>query len=111
MSWIEAAERSCFRRFYSARLGYVKRKYTYGEFEMDSWRDVFENKITTAEHAVSHVTAGSTVNIPIFAPRSLLDALWSRRGALPDVRLQFNAPTYHPGWFEPGGDHSFHVDF
>lgn len=78
---------------------------------MDSWRDLFEKKVTSAEHAVSHVAAGSTVNIPIFAPRSLLDALWSRRDALHGVQLQFNAPTYNPGWFEANGDHAFNLDF
>lgn len=78
---------------------------------MSVWRNDFEKKITSAEHAVSQVKNGSAINIPIFAPRSLLDALWVRRDELADVRLLFNAPTYNPGWFDPNTDHPFGVDF
>ena len=78
---------------------------------MSVWRNDFEKKITSAEHAVSQVKSGSAINIPIFAPRSLLDVLWVRRDELADVRLLFNAPTYNPGWFDPNTDHPFGVDF
>ncbi|MEE4283278.1 MAG: acetyl-CoA hydrolase/transferase C-terminal domain-containing protein [Pseudomonadales bacterium] len=78
---------------------------------MSAWRNGFEKKLTTAKQAVSLIKSGSSINIPIFAPRSLLDALWGRRDELANVRLLFNAPTDNPGWFDSNIDHPFALDF
>ena len=64
---------------------------------MSQWQATYQNRLTTPERAVESIQSGSTVNVPIFAPRSILDALWDRREKLQDVRVQLNAPTHNPG--------------
>ncbi|MEQ9451189.1 MAG: acetyl-CoA hydrolase/transferase C-terminal domain-containing protein [Pseudomonadales bacterium] len=78
---------------------------------MSQWQAQYNSRITTPARAVESITDGSTVNIPIFAPQSILNALWDRRDTLRDVRLQLNAPTHNPGWFEAGSESSFAIDF
>lgn len=75
------------------------------------WRRIYEERRTTPEGAVRRIRAGDTVNIPIFPPRSVLNALWSRREELRDVRLQMNAVTHDPGWLKPGSEEAFSIDF
>ena len=71
------------------------------------WRRIYEERKTTPEEAVRRIRAGHTVNIPIFPPRSVLNALWSRREELRDVRLQMNAITHDPGWLKPGSEEAW----
>ena len=78
---------------------------------MGKWQSIYASRLTTPERAVESIQSGSTVNVPIFAPRSVLNALWDRRDELQDVRIQLNAPTHNPGWFELGSEGSFNIDF
>jgi 4-hydroxybutyrate CoA-transferase len=75
------------------------------------WRRIYEERKTTPEAAARRISPGDTVNIPIFAPRSVMDALWARREELRDVRLQMNAVTHDPGWLKPGSEEAFSIDF
>jgi len=67
---------------------------------MSDWRGEYQKRLSTAEEAVARVRPGDVVNVPIFPPRALCDALWRRRGELDGeaVRLQLNASTHDPGW-------------
>jgi acyl-CoA hydrolase len=77
----------------------------------ESWRDLYDSRLASAEDAVGRIRPGATVNIPILAPRVLMDALWSRREALRDVRLQLCAASYDPSWLQPGSEDAFSIDF
>ena len=79
---------------------------------MTDWRDTYRARMTTADEAVRGIRSGDTVNIPIFPPRELLDALWARRGELSNVRLELNASTHDPGWLAAEiGESPFELDF
>lgn len=79
---------------------------------MKDWRDEYEARKTTAEDAVERIQNGDIVNIPIFPPRELLDALWARREKLSSVRLELNATTHDPGWLAAQETESpFELDF
>lgn len=78
---------------------------------MGSWKDVYKARLSTPEGALARVKPGDTVNIPIIPPQRLLDALWTRREELRDVRLQMTAPFHNPGWLSPGSEDVFSVDF
>lgn len=75
------------------------------------WRDVYESRLVTAEEAVKTVKSGDTVVIPIFAPRLLLPALFERKDELRDVTVRVMAPGTEPGWFQPGAEGSFTIEF
>lgn len=77
----------------------------------ENWRALYEGRMTTPAEAVARIRSGDTVNVPPFAPVSLLNALWDRREELRDVRLQFNSTTASLGWLEEGSDESFSLDF
>lgn len=76
---------------------------------MSNWRDAYQARKMSAEEAVRMIKDGDVVNVPIFAPRELLDALWARREGLSSVRLQLNAATHDPGWLS--ADSPFELDF
>ncbi len=79
---------------------------------MSDWRGTYQARKTTAEEAVHRIGAGDIVNIPIFPPRELLDALWARRAELSNVRLQLNATTHDPGWLaDEKLESPFELDF
>ncbi len=78
---------------------------------MQDWKEIYESRLTTPEQAVKDVNSGDTINMPILAPHSILEALWGRRDELRDVRLQMLAPTHDPGWFGPDSAESFSIDF
>ena len=67
---------------------------------MSSWKSEYDGRLSSAEEAVARIQPGDVVNIPIFPPRAVCDALWARRGQLEGdaVRLQVNAATHDPGW-------------
>lgn len=67
---------------------------------MAAWREEYQRRLTTPEAAVSRVRAGDVVNIPIFPPTRLLDALWKRRDELAQVAVQLNATSHDPGWLK-----------
>lgn len=75
------------------------------------WRRIYETRKTTPAEAVRRIRPGHTVNIPIFPPRSVLDALWARRDELRDLRLQVNSATQDPGWLQAGSEDVFSIDF
>ncbi len=76
-----------------------------------NWREVFRSRLTTADEAVKAIKSGDTVNMPIFAPRAPLTALYARRDELHDVVLRMNAPSYDPGWFQPEAAAAFPIEF
>ena len=78
---------------------------------MPDWQALYESRKTTPEAAVKRIQPGDTVNIPLFPPRSVLNALWARREELRDVRVQMNAATHDPGWLAAGSEESFSIDF
>jgi 4-hydroxybutyrate CoA-transferase len=75
------------------------------------WREVYESRLTTAEEGMKTVKSGDTVVIPIFPPRTLLPALFARRDELRDVMVRVMAPATDPGWFAPGAEESFNIEF
>jgi 4-hydroxybutyrate CoA-transferase len=75
------------------------------------WREIYEGRLTTAEEAVKAVKSGDTVVIPIFPPRMLLPALFARKDELRDVMVRVMAPATDPGWFTPGAEESFSIEF
>ena len=77
----------------------------------EDWRALYESRMTTPAEAIARIRSGDTVNVPPFAPESLLKALWGRRDELRDVRLQFNSTVVDLGWLEAGSEESFSLDF
>jgi len=64
------------------------------------WREIYESRLMTAEEAVKTVKSGDTVVIPIFAPRTLLPALFARKDELRDVMVRVMAPGIDPARFQ-----------
>jgi 4-hydroxybutyrate CoA-transferase len=75
------------------------------------WREIYESRLTTAAEAVRAVKSGDIVVYFILAPKSLQEALFARRRELSDVTIRLLAPTFDPGWFQPGSEGSFHIEF
>src|SRR3972149_972576 len=82
-----------------------------GEVSHRDWRDTYESRLTTAEQAVRAVKSGDIVVYFILAPMSLQEALFARRNELSDVTVRLLAPTFDPGWFQPGSEGSFNIEF
>ena len=75
------------------------------------WRETYESRLMTAEEAVKTVKSGDTVVIPIFSPGTLLPPLFARKDELRDVMVRVMAPATDPGWFSPGAEESFSIEF
>lgn len=75
------------------------------------WREYYRQRLVSPEEAVKAVQSGDTVAIPIFPPRSLLQPLYNRKEELRDVTLRMLAPASDPGWFRPGSEESFNIEF
>jgi len=82
-----------------------------GEVSHRDWRDTYESRLTTAAQAVRAVKSGDIVVYFILAPMSLQEALFARRNELSDVTVRLLAPTFDPGWFQPGSEGSFNIEF
>ncbi len=74
------------------------------------WQAEFQKKLTTAEQAVRLVQSGNRIVIPPFGGNRLAQALAERRTELKDVRITYCAPTYDPGWLQPGWRDCFEVE-
>jgi 4-hydroxybutyrate CoA-transferase len=75
------------------------------------WQETYRSRLTTPEEAVRAVKSRDIVVLPIFPPRTLLPALFDRREELSDVTIRVMAPATDPGWFQPGAEESFNVEF
>src|SRR3990170_1106726 len=82
-----------------------------GEPPYRDWRDTYKSRLTTPEQAVCAVESGDIVVYFILAPQSLQQALFARRHELSDVTIRLLAPTFDPGWFQPGSEGSFNIEF
>jgi 4-hydroxybutyrate CoA-transferase len=75
------------------------------------WTQVYESRLTTAEEAVKVLQSGDLVVYSILPPPSLQTALFARKDELKDVRIRLLAPTFDPGWLQPGSEASFDIEF
>ena len=75
------------------------------------WQETYRSRLTTPEEAVRVVKSGDIAVLPIFPPRTLLPALFGRREELANVTIRVMAPATDPGWFQPGAEESFNVEF
>lgn len=78
---------------------------------MPGWREIYEQRLTTADQAVRCIQSGDTVNVPIFPPPAVLAALYARKDELHDVQLRLNAPATDPGWFKSESTTAFPIEF
>jgi len=78
---------------------------------MPRWREIYEQRLTTADNAVRCIQSGNTVNVPIFPPPAVLAALYTRKDELHDVQLRLNAPATDPGWFKSESTGAFPIEF
>jgi len=75
------------------------------------WQEIYKRRLTTPEEAVRVVKSRDTVVLPIFPPRTVLPALFARRDDLADVTIRVMAPASDPGWFQPGAEEAFDIEF
>ena len=75
------------------------------------WQEIYKRRLTTPEEAVRVVKSRDTVVLPIFPPRTVLPALFARRDELADVTIRVMAPASDPGWFQPGAEEAFNIEF
>jgi 4-hydroxybutyrate CoA-transferase len=76
------------------------------------WREEYERRLGSAEDAMRLVKAGDLVFLPIAGPRVLPGALYrhcTENGT--DIDLRVGAPLTDPGWFQPGHEDTFRVEF
>jgi 4-hydroxybutyrate CoA-transferase len=78
---------------------------------VSDWQRYYQEHLVSAEEAVKAVQSGDIVAIPIFPPRSLLQPLFARKEELRNVTLRLLAPATDPGWFQPGSEESFNIEF
>jgi 4-hydroxybutyrate CoA-transferase len=76
-----------------------------------SWQQVYQERLVDADEAVKLVQSGDTVVFSIFPPRSLQEALHRRADELSSVTMRLLAPAFDPGWFRPGNDGRFNIEF
>jgi len=75
------------------------------------WRELYQQRLTTADHAVQSVKSGDTVVLSIFPPLTLPPALAARRDDLRDVTIRLLAPAADPGWLRMPDESVFNVEF
>jgi 4-hydroxybutyrate CoA-transferase len=81
------------------------------ESGLGDWAAVYESRLTTAEEAVKVVRSGDLVVYSILPPPSLQTALFARKDELKGVRIRLLAPTFDPGWLQPGSEGTFDIEF
>src|SRR4029453_1099296 len=76
------------------------------------WREEYKRRLASAEEAMKLVAARDLVMIPIAGPRVLPGALFrpctEKDGS---IALRVAAPLTDPGWFQPGHEGTFRVEF
>lgn len=77
----------------------------------ETWREIYESKLTTPAKAVSVIKSGDIVSIPIFPPATLVPALYARKDDLRDVTIRLLAPASDPGWLKGDAADSFQTEF
>jgi len=76
------------------------------------WREEYQRKLGSAEDAMKAVRRGDLVVIPLAGPRVLPGALFrhcTENGVSIDLRV--TTPLTDPGWFQPGHEQTFRVEF
>jgi 4-hydroxybutyrate CoA-transferase len=76
------------------------------------WREEYKRKLGSAEDAMKAVRQDDLVAIPLAGPRVLPGALFrhcTENGVSIDLRV--TTPLTDPGWFQPGHEQVFRVEF
>jgi len=76
------------------------------------WREEYNRRLAPAEDAMKLVKAGDLVVIPLAGPRVLPGTLFRHcTGNGVSIDLRVTTPLADPGWFQPGHEQTFRVEF
>ncbi len=73
--------------------------------------EIYQSRLTSVGEAVKSIRSGDVVYFSLTPPRQVQQAIWERRADLRDVKVRCLAPSWDPGWFQPGSEEQFEPEF